>query len=289
MVDKNVGWLVPAAAKTQDMRDFEHDLSHLYKGGNVLFPDPQYLGGNNANINQCVQNLVNHNPPYDVFAVAGSTGVDYLAQAQNAKPIVQVVGGNPAPNNGYTRGYYIAVGTVACCHVYILSQKYPNIKQLTMLVDPTSETWQTAYNAALNEANTLGIQIKQVQASTPTVLSNLTQGQNPIVGMFMLAPSGMFYNDSNNGYIITLVENAPPPTGMQNVPAIYPEHQFKAKHRAGYPCWTHGHHINKTYKKAAILANYALQGNPTQGGEAPDKEDDSGITCPDPNLNICCA
>jgi len=84
----------------------------------------------------------------------------------------------------------------------------------------------------------------------------------------MLCPSGMFYDDAAMQDIITLVQNA-------NVPAIYPEKLFKTKHRPNYPCWFHGHKIPETYKKAASLANDALQNRMTSGGEA-DTDDDTG-------------
>ena len=73
-------------------------------------------------------------------------------------------------------------------------------------------------------------------------------------------------------YIILLVEDA-------DVPAIYPEREYKTAHTPGYQdkVWVHGHKIRDTYLKAAALANTVLLGNWQAGSEAPDKDDDTGV------------
>jgi hypothetical protein len=82
MADKNMGWLVPAKQLTANMQLFQTELQRLYTSGSVNFPNPQFLNGDNSkqNLNQKVQNLLTYSPRYDAFAVAGSTGVDALAQ-----------------------------------------------------------------------------------------------------------------------------------------------------------------------------------------------------------------
>jgi hypothetical protein len=265
------------------MQTFQARLQQRYNhdtGGTVSFPSPQFLEGNNTNLATAVANLMAGG--YDAFAVAGSTGVNALVAAEvNAGlmpkiPIIQVVGGEPVPAGNFITGYHIDAATVAGEQVRKLHQKRPGINQLTVLRDPTSATATPALNAIRTVANQLRINVRQpVDAATPAALHALTLGPNPIAGMFMLCPSGMFYNDDPTlavnpvQDIKTLVENA-------NVPAIYPESAFKTKHRPGYPCWIYGHKIPDTYRKAADLANNALQNRLTPGSvEAPDKDDDT--------------
>jgi hypothetical protein len=272
MVDKIVGWLVPASAITPNMTKFQNQLRHHYQPhGNVSFPDPQFLQGDNSNLPGCVQALITHNPPFDALAVAGSTGVRYLWQSQfwmvSKIPIVQVVGGDAVPDPTFITGYHLNAATIADEQVRMLRSKRPRINQLTILFDASSDTAPPAFNAAQSAAVSLGIQVNPLPADNPAVLRAWTQGPNPVVGSFMLAPSGMFYNSDNMSYIIRLVEAA-------GVPAIYPEREYKVKHSPGYSAWVHGHKVPETYVRAAKLANDVLLGNLQQGGEAPDRDSD---------------
>jgi hypothetical protein len=225
-------------------------------------------------------------PQLDAFAVAGSTGVQALAGAPtwlaNPRPIIQVVGGDPVPNSPYITGYHVNAHKVGFDQVDKIHGKWAaTITQITVLMDYTSTTAADALNGIVmgvqNLNATYGL---NVQVRPPLLVSNaadvyaLTQlAQNPVVGCLMLCPSGMFYDSGPNytgpKYDITrrLVEPA-------NAKAIYPEHEFRDAHSAGYKPNTRvwGHHINKTYNRAG-LASALLQGTPTQGQEAPDMDD----------------
>lgn len=275
MADKYVGWLVPAKQPAQgqitdNMKRFQDKLKDKYKDGTVYFPNPQFLNGDNSdkNLDKCVQALLTaKDPTFDIFAVAGSTGVDAL-KGKTQKGIVQVVGGNPTPD-GIT-GYHIDAEGVARKQVKALYDHWPDRKQLTVLYDPTSHTSRKALDAARTAAKELGIKdedVKQVPAATPAAVSDLLK-KNPVVGMFMLCPSGMFYDAGPKQDIMMLVEDA-------NVPAIFPEKEFKAKHSSGYKWYVLGHKIPETYERAADFANDLLHGTVKKGVEAPDMDDDT--------------
>src|SRR5262249_14844227 len=141
----------------------------------------------------------------------------------------------------------------------------PGIDHLTILFDPTSDTSNAALTAAQTEAAKAPVipHVTALPAANPGAVQALVPAQ--VVGMFMLCPSGMFYDAGPRQNIITLVASA-------GVPAIFPEKEFTA----GHPHWKHyGHNINKTYKKAAKLACDLLQGTLTQGGEAPDMDNNT--------------
>jgi hypothetical protein len=291
MADKNVGWLVPARAPnpagtvTQNMKDFQTALDAAYHtdtNNHVLFPNPQFLNGDNANLDGCVQALLSaNNPAFDAFAVAGSTGVRALADAQaglaNKRPIIQVVGGHPVPPeyNTFTTGYHINARKVASDQVGKLHGKFGSTTQITVLMDYTSETAAHAFNAIVSAVKTLNAnQHLNIQVRQPLLVGNaadvhaLTQlAASPVVGCLMLTPSGMFYDSATMQDIVQLVENA-------GANAIYPEKEFKDAHTAGYTGHVkiYGHNINKTYKKVD-LANQLLQNNVQPGQEAPDMDD----------------
>jgi hypothetical protein len=198
---------------------------------------------------------------FDAFAVAGSTGVRALAEAQagqaNKIPIIQVVGGDPVPaNSAFITGYHIHAHRVAGEQVGKLNQKFPNVAQITVLMDYSSDTAPRAFNAIvravkkLNADNNLNIQVR-----TPLFVRNSAElhalrqlPNNPVVGSLMLTPSGMFYDTNNMADIVWLVENA-------NVPAIYPEHEFRHAHTPNYRqnirVW--GHKIPETYRNGCGL------------------------------------
>jgi hypothetical protein len=287
MADQNVGWLVPqaqpAAGKTGNMNDFETKLDAAYHadtGDHVIFPPAarQFLGGDNANLYGCVQALLTFNAPrLDAFAVAGSTGVGALAGAPtwlaNPSPIIQVVGGDPVPNNTYITGYHINAHKVGFDQVDKIHGKWAaTITQITVLMDYTSNTAAEAFNGIvmgvknLNATYGLTVQVrKPVLVSTPAEVHAL-RAANPVVGCLMLTPSGMFYDTAVKQDIVWLVENA-------NAKAIYPEHEFRDEHSPVYKNNTRvwGHHINKTYNRVD-LANALLKGLPTPGQEAPDMD-----------------
>jgi hypothetical protein len=290
MANVNVGWLVPQAQPagapgiTQNMSDFETALDHAYNqdtGDHVLFPFSQFLGGDNANLDGCVQALLTYNTPrLDAFAVAGSTGVRALADAQmgiaHPRTIIQVVGGDPVPNSTFITGYHINAHKVAGEQVEKLHGKFAAINQITVLMDYTSSSAAQAFNGIvsgvkkLNAAQGLNIQVRKPLLVSNAADVNALRAANPVVGCLMLTPSGMFYDGAAMQDIVWLVENA-------TAKAIYPEHEFRQAHSPGYRgnvrVW--GHHINKTYKQVG-LANLALQGNVQPGQEAPDKDDVGG-------------
>jgi ABC-type uncharacterized transport system substrate-binding protein len=275
-MDKNVGWLSPAASITSDMQNFQTRLQQDYTGGTVNFPDPQFLNGDNSKLDDAAQTLLNHNPPFDVIVVAGSSGTRAVARAQAARankiPIVQVIGGDPVPENStLVTGYHIDAAKVAAKQVKKLYDKH-SVNRITVLVDYTSDTSARVFNAIQGEATKHGIALKPLFARNPAELQALSQlSPNPVDTSFMLAPSGMFFNSNNIGYIISLVEGA-------NVPAIYPEREYKIKHSAGYKprVMVHGHHISNAYLAAADLVNdiFAMTSGSVlpQGGEA-DQDD----------------
>lgn len=289
MTDKNVGWLVPqakpAAGKTKNMSDFETKLDAAYHhdtNDHVVFPDAarQFLGGDNANLDECVQALLNFNAPrLDAFAVAGSTGVRALADAQmglaHPRTIIQVVGGDPVPDSTFMTGYHIHAHKVAGAQVEKLHGKFAAIDQITVLMDYTSSTAAHAFNGIVSGVKTLNAaQGLNIQVRKPLLISNaadvhaLRVAAAPIVGCLMLTPSGMFYDSAAMQDIVWLVEHS-------NANAIYPEREFKQAHSPPYRSnvWVLGHNINKTYKQVD-LANAALQGNVQPGEEAPDPMDD---------------
>jgi hypothetical protein len=214
----------------------------------------------------CVNALLHGGTHYDIFAVAGSTGVDHL-KAQGGQKIVQVVGGKDVYDAGKKiTGYHIDAAGVATKQVKALKKHHPGIDYLTVLYDPTSDTWNAALTAAETEAATApGIihHVTRLPAANPAAVGALVPAQ--VVGMFMLCPSGMFYDAAPKRDIITLVAGA-------GVPAIFPETEFTS----GHPSWWYlGHNINKTYKRAAKLANDLLRDKLMQGGEAQDKDDNT--------------
>jgi len=258
-----VGWLVPAAAQTKNMDKFEKELAKIYKG-KVSFPDPQFLGGDNNKMKDCVDKLLTHKPPYDIFAVAGSTGVDALMKA-GAKKIVQVVGGNPAYHEGKkVTGHHFDVARVATAQVDALNSYYPLVKFLTILYDPTSATSQAALSAAQIEAAKKGIWFVNAKpAATPDDVRAYVYN-NPIQGMFMLCPSGMFYDATPMQDIIKIVK-------AMGAPAIFPEIEFTK----GTSWYVLGHNVPKTYVRSARLAKDLLEGNLPKGREAPDKDNNT--------------
>jgi hypothetical protein len=245
------------------MLTFQNKLVQIY--GPVSFPNPQFLNGDNTNPNlaNCVNALLHGNTSYDIFAVAGSTGVDALKQA-GATKIVQVVGGNSAYDVGKKiTGYHIDAGGVAGKQVKALRKHCPGIDNLTVLYDSTSDTSNAALSGARNEAaNKPVIKVNAVLARNPAEVHALTTNQ--VKGMFMLCPSGMYYDAAPMQDIITLVAGA-------NVPAIFPEIDFTT----GTAWYVLGHNVPKTYEKAAHLAKDLLNGTLTQGGEAQDKDDNT--------------
>jgi hypothetical protein len=277
MPDKKVGWLVPTSLNADgtlptNMQTFQTQLQNHYHAGNVTFPNPQFLNGDNTNLAGCVQALMAGS--YDAFAIAGSSGVRALVVAQagqvNKIPIIQVVGGDPVPaNSTYITGYHIDAANVATAQVNKLKQK-ANPNNITVLLDYSSDTAARVFNAIVAAANSLTppIPVTPLFARNTTELANLSSSS--VRGSFMLAPSGMFYNSSNmTNYIIPLVEGA-------GVPAVYPEREFKQAHTPQYQnkVWVVGHKIPPTYAKAGKLAADLLLGTVDPGDEAPDKDVD---------------
>lgn len=278
MADVTVGWLVPTSLNADgtlpsNMQIFQTQLQNQHHPhGNVTFPNPQFLNGDNAKLASCVQTLMAGN--YNAFAVGGSSGVRALAEAQAGQmpkiPICQVVGGDPVPENStYITGYHIDAANVATAQVAKLNQKVQNLSKITVLLDYSSDTSARVYNAVLVAANNSNppISVTPLFARNPTELLQLSYSS--VQGSFMLGPSGMFYNPNNIDTIKTLVEAA-------NVPAVYPEREFKNAHTPQYrnKVWVVGHNIPATYSKAAKLACDLLLNIVDPGAEAPDKDID---------------
>jgi hypothetical protein len=255
----NVGILSPAAARTGDIKHFEDRLD-ANQGAVCNYVD-RYLRGDNSQLDQYASELVNHVPPLDVIAVAGSSGVRAVADAQagraNKIPIVQMVGGHPVPENStFITGFHINAPMVATRQVRHLRDDH-GITHIHVLLDYSSDTAAAVFNAIEREANAQlpALALTPLFARNPGELGRVAiQNPDPQRDGFMLAPSGMFFNDGNIATIIAFVETA-------DVRAIYPERKYKDRHTQPHrnKVTVHGHDIKGTYTRAADHVDSVLR------------------------------
>jgi hypothetical protein len=190
----------------------------------------------------------------------------------NPIPIVQVVGGDPVPvNSPLLTGYHINAAGVGVEHVQMLNEL--GVKLISVLLDYSSETTARVFNAVEQEADKNGIVLNPIFARNPGELKKLSEGANPVDTSFMLIPSGMFFQDANMQYIVSMVDNA-----GDTLPAIYPEREYKIKHSDKHKphIKVHGHHISQTYLDSADLVNSIFgiaKGAPLPAGGEAAKDD----------------
>jgi hypothetical protein len=183
-----------------------------------------------------------------VIVAAGTMATTILQGMTRTIPIIQAAGGGRPTRQNNVTGFYIdALGTSK-------SQfgKLSTNRTVTVLFDSTNEP----------PSNTV---FQDLQAYARSTYPNVTLipldrhdpgsvNQNDIQGSFMLIPNALFYNKCN--LIARAVERA-------DVPAIYPEREYKKRHTNRGRIKVHGHNIPLTYRLAATYVDSILDGSMT--------------------------
>lgn len=271
MPKPHVGILTPAATDDTDSFDaLRRELRRLgYVVGRDLYLDYGFADGDNANLDPRADDLLAIGN-LALIVADGSAALQVVNGKNGAMRIVQAAGGNVVPaGQANLSGFHLDVPGMCLAQLMRLLETYPDLTDITILhnarnrvADPIPALQKLA-GEVRREVRVKGINV--IDAQNPDELVIKLRGH--VVGGFMLIPNGMFWN--NRSTIAQIVDDA-------NVPAIYPEREYKNEHRKHKNLViVHGHNIPNTFRWAARHVDCILQGRPLQppSGEA-DKDED---------------
>ncbi len=248
----HVGILTPAATEDTDAFDaFRRELRRLgYVVGRDIYLDYGFADGDNANLDPRADDLL----AIANLALIVADGTAALGVVYGKKPamrIVQAVGGTavPAADHPSLSGFHLRVHDMCLAQLVKLLAVRPQPTNVTVLHDSTNTAVEDpipALRAALPDG---GVGMTVIDAKRPDELVTNLRGN--VVGSFMLIPNGMFWN--NRSTIAKIVDDA-------NVPAIYPEREYKNEHRNHKDrVIVHGHNIPNTFRWAARQVVWLLE------------------------------
>jgi hypothetical protein len=188
-------------------------------------------------------NALKANP--EVLVAAGSVAAGILQYGTITVPIVQGLGGEIPPNrkNNLT-GFYSDAAKVAQYHL-------DNIKanEVTVLYDDKNDVSNKAYSSLVAG--------NKKPYPLPISDHNVFGKTHPDKEGFMVIPNAMYYEYAQQ--VVDMVDD------NDAVKAVYyPEHEFRDLHKKNKnKAKVHGHHVEKTYERAAELVTKILKGTYT--------------------------
>ena len=185
----------------------------------------------------------------DVVVADGSMAAELLRDIQPyTTPIIQAVGGkSPANPHGNLTGFYIDALATCGAQLKELLKNLGANKKVTVLFDsnnvPSAEIKAELAKPANYDQNKIDfIDAAGLPLGFPTDYTTLKD-------RFMLIPNAVFYNNCQT--IARVVEK-------KNIPARYPEREYKKAHKDKAKVTVQGHHIPLTFRLAAHLADQGI-------------------------------
>jgi hypothetical protein len=229
---------------------FENELLQVLGWrGEIDYQDPNWADGA-ANLAGAVAAAMSDHP--DVVVADGSMAAELLRDIQpHTTPIIQAVGGkNPANPYGNLTGFYIDALTTCGAQLNTLIGNLVGVNQkVTVLFDSKNTPSQEIQTELAKAANFPQAKIDFVD--TAALPLGFPTDYTTLKNAFMLIPNAVFYN--NCQMIARVVEK-------RNIPARYPEREYKKAHKNKGNVTVQGHHIPLTFRLAAHLADRILRG-----------------------------
>jgi putative ABC transport system substrate-binding protein len=234
---------------------------HGYVEGQSIVLDFRLAKGHNERLGELATELTKI--PVDVIVAGGTTAVRAAASVTHHIPIIQAAGGDLvaaglaagfARPGGNVTGFTIRTDEPSGKRLELLKRAFPNITNLTVMLDPTSVVTEQQILATEKAATTLGVQLTKLPISTPEELTALKPSALAGSHGLVVLPSAMFWN--HRASIIALAAAA-------RMPAVYPEREYAE----GGGLISYGANIPDTFRRAAGYVDRILRG--TKAGDLP--------------------
>jgi putative tryptophan/tyrosine transport system substrate-binding protein len=251
-----VGILTPVESDmTPGFSAFRMGLRDLsYVEGESIFLDFRFARGHADALPGLAAELVNI--PVDVIVADGTTAARAAVNLTRSIPIVQAAGGDPVaagiatsfarPGGNFT-GFSIRSDELAGKRLELLRRAFPNLKRVTVLLDPTSVVTQPVLRATEKAAASLDILLALLPAGNPEILKALGPGHFAGSDGLVVLPSAMFWH--HRASVLALAAAA-------RVPGIYPEREYADE--GGLMAY--GPNIPDTFRRAAVYVDRILRG-----------------------------
>ena len=222
-VPPRIGVLTPVESeKTPSFAAFRDELRTLgYVEGKSIIFDFRFAKGHTEALPGLASELAK--TPVDIIVVDGTTAARAAASVTQSIPIIQAAGGDPVaaglapsyarPGGNFT-GFSIRSDELAGKRLELLKRGFPDIKRVTVMLDPTSVVTPPVLRATEKVASSLGIQLTLLSVGTPEELKALGHVDLAAGDGLVVLPSAMFWN--HRATIIALAAAARVPGIYQN-------------------------------------------------------------------------
>jgi putative tryptophan/tyrosine transport system substrate-binding protein len=235
---------------------FRQGLRDLgYEEGKSIVLDFRLAKGHNESLGQLATELVQI--PVDVIVAGGITAVRAAARTTPTIPIIQAAGGDlvaaglatsiARPDRNVT-GFTIRPEEPSAKRLELLKRAFPNIRRVSVVLDPTGVPTELMFRATERAAATLNIELTKVPIGTPEELEGLDARTLAGSEGLVVLPSAMFWN-----HRLAIIKVA----AAARLPAIYPEREYATD--GGLAAY--GANIPDSFRRAATYVDRLLHGS----------------------------